>query len=72
MLENFFQPEIANMSGYWWQQDGATAHTARATMQMLTGMFQGRIISRNSDFSWPPKSPDFFSMGTSEKKGVRK
>ena len=40
MLENFVQLEIANMAGYWWQRDGATAHTARAIMQMLTGMFQ--------------------------------
>ena len=58
MLENFVHPEIANMAGYWWQQDGATAHTARATVQMLTGMFQDQIISRNSDFPSPPRSPD--------------
>ena len=58
MLENFVQPEIANMAEYWWQQDGATAHTARATLQMLTGMFQDRMNSRNSDFPWPPRSPD--------------
>ena len=68
MLENFVWPEIANMSGYCWQQDGATAHTARATMQMLSGMFQDRIISRNSDFPWPQRSPnltapDFFLCG---------
>lgn len=58
MLVNFVRPEIANMVGYWWQQDGATAHTARATMQMLTVMFQDRIISRTADFPWPPRSPD--------------
>ena len=28
MLVNFVQPQLANMPGYWWQQDGATAHTA--------------------------------------------
>ena len=39
MLENFVQPEIAIMAGYWWQQNGATAYTAKAAMQMLTGMF---------------------------------
>ena len=27
-------------------------------MQILTGMFQDRIISRNSDFPRPPRSPD--------------
>ena len=58
MLAIFVQPQLANMAGYWWQQDGATAHTARATMQLLTAMFQDRIISRNSDFEWPPRSPD--------------
>ena len=58
MLVNFVQAKITNMVGYWWQQDGAIAHTARATMQMLTVMFQDRIISRNSAFPWPPRSPD--------------
>ena len=65
MLENFVQPEIANMTGYWWQQEGATGHTARTTTQMLTEMFHNRIISQNFDFSWPLRSsdltaPDFF------------
>ena len=50
MLVNFVQPQLANLPGYWWQQDGATAHTARATMQLLTAMFQDRKISRHSDF----------------------
>ena len=40
MLVNFVQPEIANMAGYWRQQNGATAHTAKATMQLLIVMFQ--------------------------------
>ena len=48
MLAIFIQPQLANMAGYWGQQDGTTAHTARATMQLLTAMFQDRIISRNS------------------------
>ena len=43
---------------FWWQQDGATAHTARATMQLLTAMFQYQKISQHSDFEWPPCSPD--------------
>ena len=58
MLKNFVPPEIANMAEYWWQQNGATAHTARANVQMLTGMFQDRIIPQNSYFSSPPRSPD--------------
>ena len=30
MLGNFIQPQLTNMPEYWWQQDGATAHTPRA------------------------------------------
>jgi hypothetical protein len=29
----------------WFQQDGAAAHTANSTMQMLREFFGGRIIS---------------------------
>ena len=58
MLVNFVKPQLANMPGYWRQQDGATAHTTRATMQLLTAMFQDRKISRNSNFEWPPRTPD--------------
>ena len=54
MLVNFVQPEIANIAGYWQQQDGATAHMARATMQLLTVMFEDQIIFGNSDFPWSP------------------
>lgn len=42
----------------WFQQDGATAHTARETMNCLRVMFPGRIISRFGDVAWPPRSPD--------------
>ena len=42
----------------WFQQDGATCHTANDTMHLLRTKFHGRIISRNSDASWPPRSPD--------------
>ncbi|CAK9820285.1 hypothetical protein ANTPLA_LOCUS10537 [Anthophora plagiata] len=42
----------------WFQQDGATVHTARETMALLRDIFGERIISRNSDFNWPPRSPD--------------
>ena len=27
-------------------------------MQLLTAMFQDQKISQNSDFEWPPRSPD--------------
>jgi hypothetical protein len=42
----------------WFQQDGATAHTAQASMALLCERFPGRAISRFGDINWPPRSPD--------------
>lgn len=42
----------------WLQQDGATCHTARSSMEMLQDFFDGRIISTGL---WPPRSPDLSS-----------
>ena len=39
----------------WFQQDGATAHTAKNSMKLLEEVFCERIISKNL---WPPRSPD--------------
>ena len=39
----------------WFQQDGATAHTVRATMTAVRKVFGERVISRDL---WPPCSPD--------------
>ena len=58
MLENFVRPAVENHPQIWFQQDGATAHTARATMALLRDIFGERIISRTSNFNWPPRSPD--------------
>ena len=32
MIENFLRTEVENNSQLWFQQDGATAHTARQTV----------------------------------------
>ena len=40
------------------QQDGATAHTARETLTLLKDCFPNRLISRFGDIPWPPRSPD--------------
>lgn len=40
--------------GYF-QQDGATAHTARETIAYLQQFYDNRIISKDL---WPPRSPD--------------
>jgi hypothetical protein len=39
----------------WFQQDGATAHTANNSMKLLNEIFGERVFSRNL---WPPCSPD--------------
>ena len=42
----------------WFQQDGATAHTAGEVMSWLNERFNRRLISHRSEFLWPPRSPD--------------
>ncbi|XP_075163253.1 uncharacterized protein LOC142235887 [Haematobia irritans] len=42
----------------WFQQDGATCHTANETMALLRNKLNGRVISRNDDVNWPPRSCD--------------
>ncbi|GFV51852.1 transposable element Tc3 transposase [Trichonephila clavipes] len=42
----------------WFQQDGATCHAARATIDLLKDTFGDRLISRFGPVSWPPKSCD--------------
>jgi len=62
MLENFFLPEMRrrnwNMARAWFQQDGATAHTARLPMNTLRAAFPGRLLSRFGDIQWPTNSPE--------------
>ncbi|GFV42308.1 hypothetical protein TNCV_3165391 [Trichonephila clavipes] len=42
----------------WFQQDGATCHTARATIDLLKDSFGDRLISRFGPVNWPPRSCD--------------
>lgn len=60
MIRNFFAPAFAelNVQNAWFQQDGATAHTSRASLQLLREMFPGRLISLRGDIPWPARSPD--------------
>ncbi|GFX98397.1 hypothetical protein TNCV_4001661 [Trichonephila clavipes] len=48
MITNFFIPELNNhdVQELWFQQDGATCHTARATIDLLKDTFGDRLISR--------------------------
>jgi transposase len=65
MINSFFVPELRNkeidLENVYFQQDGATAHTSRATMAVLRSLFPGRIISRFGDIPWPARSPDLSS-----------
>jgi hypothetical protein len=64
MLENFLRPKIAEygeehtLEDFWFQQDGATAHTARRPRAILKEMFPGRVVSLHEAVPWPPRSPD--------------
>lgn len=42
--------------GYF-QQDGATAHTARETIAFLREFFDNRLISLHTQVEFPPRSP---------------
>ncbi|GFU73258.1 uncharacterized protein TNCV_167411 [Trichonephila clavipes] len=42
----------------WFQQDGATCHTARATIDLLKGTFGDCLISRFGPVNWPPRFCD--------------
>ncbi|GFX25656.1 transposable element Tc3 transposase [Trichonephila clavipes] len=60
MITNFFIPELNNHDAQelWFQQDGATCHTARATINLLKDTFGDRLISRFGPVNWPPRSCD--------------
>ncbi|GFW40940.1 uncharacterized protein TNCV_4369881 [Trichonephila clavipes] len=60
MITNFFIPKLNNhdVQELWFQQDGATFHTDRATIDLLKDTFSDRLISRFGPVNWPPRSCD--------------
>ncbi|GFU72733.1 uncharacterized protein TNCV_194201 [Trichonephila clavipes] len=60
MITNFFIPDLNNhdVQELWFQQDGATCHTARATIDLLKDTFGDRLISRFGPVNWSPRSCD--------------
>ncbi|GFV30904.1 putative DD41D transposase [Trichonephila clavipes] len=60
MNANFFIPELNNhdVQELWFQQNGATCHTARTTIDLLKDTFGDRLISRFGPVNWPPRSCD--------------
>lgn len=70
MITDFLWPEIEDLDlgELWFQQDGATCHTSRPTIDLLHTKFNNRVISRFGDVAWPPRSCDltpldFFFVG---------
>ena len=60
LLGRFLMPEIEarNLHDIWFQQDGATCHTPRETMDLLRSRFGEQFISRFGLVDWPPRSCD--------------
>ena len=62
MLCTFLEPEFprlgVEMHTLWFQQDTATAHTARTAMRVLNEMFSACMISGRGNIEWPARSPD--------------
>ena len=71
VLENFLGPELARhpvTEETFFQQDGATSHTARDSMAAVRNLFPNHVISRYGNTTWSAKSPnlsacDFFLWG---------
>jgi hypothetical protein len=62
MLRNFLTQELSRrgneLSTLWFQQDGATAHTERASMEVVQEMFLEHVILLSGELPWPARSPD--------------
>ena len=60
MLNEFLFTKIEeeDIGNIWFQQDGATCHTAEPTLDVLHPVFEDRIISRRADVVWPPRNCD--------------
>ena len=58
MLNEFLFTEIEEerIGNIWFQPDGATCHTAEATLDVLRPVFKDRIICRRADVVWKPRS----------------
>ena len=55
---SFAKTEEKDIGNIWFQQDGATYHTAEATLDVSRSVFEDRIISRRADVVGPRRSCD--------------
>ena len=60
MLEDYLRPELdkLDINNMWFQQDGATSHTALVTIDLLKSKFGECVISRNGPVEWPSRLCD--------------
>ena len=61
MIQQKVWPEIRHRAAqhqYWFQQDGATSHTANIVVNFLKTKFRHRVISRRADVDWLLYIPD--------------
>lgn len=62
MLRDYAIPQLQNehegIENMIFMQDGAPPHIYRPVKELLTAVFQDRVISRHFANSWPPRSPD--------------
>ncbi len=63
MLKTKFMPALRrkcnnDIDVVWYQQDGATPHTARHVLAWLEKVFGEQFVSFRTEREWPPHSPD--------------
>lgn len=62
VISELFLPDLIVKCGsadhFWFMQDGAPAHTAAETKELLAELFQDRVVSHGFLHEWPPRSPD--------------
>ena len=68
MLEEFVYPELAQVEGVIFQQDGAPLRWERRVRQSLDSQFLDQWIGRRGPIPWHARSPDvtpldFFLLG---------
>ena len=73
MINEFLWLELEDMDvdDVYFQQNRTTCYTSGETIGLLREKFPGRVISRNCDCNWPPKScalaPVDFFLGLRER-----
>jgi hypothetical protein len=62
MLRNFLTPELSHLgtklATIGFQQDGATAHTAKVSIEIVREIFPEHVISLHGKLPWPARLPD--------------